>query len=286
MTTRPQHEVAASVRTRAGREALPAILADPDGTLLALDFDGTIAPIADDPEQVRADPAAVAALARLGDRVGAVVVITGRPARTAVRLGGLRKHAGLKRLIVLGQYGAERWDASTDEVRAEPEPEAITAVAEELPDILDRFGLGEARIEHKGRAVGVHTRELDDPAGAYATLLPELSDLAGRHGLRLEPGRFVLEIRASSSDKGDALRDMVTELGARHMIFIGDDLGDLPAFDAVDQLREQGRSGLLICSASAEQDALAKLADVIVAGPEGVAQWLTRLADRLDGGRP
>src|SRR5918998_1660139 len=75
-------------RTAVGAEALSAIIDSPGDTLIALDFDGTLAPIVDDPEQAYADPAAVAALGRLGERVRAVVVITGRPVRTAVRLGG------------------------------------------------------------------------------------------------------------------------------------------------------------------------------------------------------
>jgi len=67
--------------TAAGAKALESILGSPSDTLIATDFDGTLAPIVDDPEQAYADPAAVAALSRLGHRVRAVVVITGRPAR-------------------------------------------------------------------------------------------------------------------------------------------------------------------------------------------------------------
>jgi trehalose 6-phosphate phosphatase len=65
------------------------------------------------------------------------------------------------------------------------------------------------------------------------------------------------------------------------VIFAGDDLGDLPAFDAVRQLREEGIEGLLVCSASYEEDALVQIADVILDGPTGVAVWLTDLADAL-----
>lgn len=269
--------------TDAGRDALHAIIKNPAETLITLDFDGTIAPIVSDPEHAHADPDAVDALARLGDLVLGIVVITGRPARTAVRLGQFDHHPGLGRMIVLGQYGAERWDADGDRFGAEPEPEAITEVEAELPGLLTDLDLSGARIEHKGRAIGVHTRELEDPAGAFATLVPVLGDLARKHGLRLEPGKFVLEIRADGSDKGDAVRHIVTETGAKQIIFIGDDLGDLPAFDAVRDLREHGTPGLLICSASHEEDALAIHADLVAAGPPGVAAWLTALANALDG---
>ena len=49
--------------------------------------------------------------------------------------------------------------------RCRPSPDAIVAVAEELPGLLASLGLAEVRIEHKGRAIGVHTRTLADPAG-------------------------------------------------------------------------------------------------------------------------
>jgi trehalose 6-phosphate phosphatase len=164
-----------------------------------------------------------------------------------------------------------------------PAPAEIVAVAEELPGLLAGLGLGEARIEHKGRAIGVHTRTMPDPEAAFATLGEPVRDLAARHGLRLEPGRQVWEIRAPGIDKGAALRAFVSEVGAQQVIFAGDDLGDLPAFNAVRQLRDEGIEGLLVCSASYEEDALVQISDVILDGPAGVAAWLAALADALNG---
>lgn len=269
-------------RSATGAAALEAILRSPSETLVASDFDGTLAPIVDDPEQAYADPDAVAALGRLGEHVGAVVVITGRPARTAVRLGRFREAAGLGSMIVLGQYGVERWDAAADEYRLPPNPPQIDAVADELPKILDSLGLGEAGIEDKGRAIAVHTRSLPDPKRALAALADPLADLAERHGLVLTPGKNVWEIRAPGIDKGATLQAAIDESAARQVIFAGDDLGDLPAFRAVRELAMQGVTGLLICSASTEEDALTELSDVIVDGPGGLAVWLNKLADRLD----
>ncbi len=265
-----------------GNRAYEAILHRPEATLVAVDFDGTLAPITDDPEQAYADPQAVAALARLGGLVSRIVVITGRPARTAIQLGGFDRIPGLDRLVVLGQYGVERWDASTGEYVIPPAPPAIAAVADEVPDLLARLGLAGVRLENKGRAIGVHTRELRNSADAFRRLAGPLADLAERHGLHLEPGKSVLEIRAPGMDKGAALRDIVVETGARQVIFAGDDLGDLPAFRAVEQLRAEGIEGLLICSASHEEDALAGLSDLVLDGPAGVASWLTALAARLE----
>ena len=264
-----------------GTAALKAILKSPSQTLLASDFDGTLAPIVEDPERAYADPDAVAALGRLGERIGAIVVITGRPVRTAVDLGRFREVAGLDSMIVVGQYGVERWDAATDEYRVPPDPPQLSAVVAELPKILDSLRLGEARIEDKGRAIAVHTRSLPDPNAALATLADPLADLADRYGLVLTPGKSVWEIRTPGVDKGATLRAIVDETAARHVIFAGDDLGDLPAFRAVRELADEGVNGLLVCSVSTEEDALTELSDVIVDGPAGFAAWLNELADQL-----
>ena len=165
-----------------GSQALQAVISSPSETLIATDFDGTLAPIVGDPEEAYADPEAVAALGRLGKLVGAVVVITGRPVGTVVRLGRFRETPGLGSMIVLGQYGVERWNAADDQF-----------------------------------------------------LIP--------------PG----------------------------------DLGDLAAFRAVRDLAAAGVTGLLVCSASNEEEALAELSDVIVDGPAGLAAWLNALAAQLEG---
>lgn len=266
----------------AGQAALQAVLAHPDQTMVALDFDGTLAPIVDDPARAHVHPDALAALSRLGSLLGSIVVITGRPVRTAVRLGGFRDVEGLSSMTVLGQYGVERWDAAGDRYQLPPTPRGIAQVHEELPSLLAGLGLSGARIEDKGRAVVVHTRELPAPAEAFATLAQPLRDLAARCGLTVEPGKNVWEIRAPGVDKGDAIRSIVAEKRARTVIFAGDDLGDLPAFEAVHQLRTEGIQGLLICSASHEEDALAERADLVLDGPPGVAVWLHDLADQLE----
>jgi trehalose 6-phosphate phosphatase len=250
---------------------MTAILEHPTDTLLGLDFDGTLAPIVTDPEEAYADPDAVAALARLGQLIGRIVVITGRSAETTVRLGGFRDHESLKSMMVLGQYGVERWDAASDTFRLPPDPKVIALVEPELRRLLEQHDASDARVENKGRALAVHTRGLADP----------VAEFSHRHGLMLEPGRAVLEMRAPGMDKGKALRDVVAEMDAGQVIFAGDDRGDLPAFQAVKQLRDQGTPGLLVCSASEEEDALADISDVVVDGPSGIATWLASLAEAI-----
>ncbi|MFF5361098.1 trehalose-phosphatase [Streptomyces scabiei] len=265
--------------TQAGREALDAILDRPGGTVIALDFDGTLAPIVPDPEQARAHPDAVAALAALAPKVASVAVVTGRPAAVAVRHGGFAGVPGLERLVVLGHYGAERWDAVTGTVSAPAPHPGVAAVRAELPGLLDGVGARQGTwIEEKGRAVAVHTRRATDPQAAFDALRAPLTDLAARHGLIVEPGRMVLELRPPGMDKGVALREYLAETGAASVLYAGDDLGDLPAFAAVEKLRTEGTPGLLVCSGSAEVNELSERADLVVDGPQGVVDLLAAVA--------
>ncbi|OIK26930.1 trehalose-phosphatase [Streptomyces malaysiense] len=268
--------------TQAGRDGLAALLDNPAAAVIGLDFDGTLAPIVADPEQARAHPAAVAALTALAPKVAHVAVITGRPAGVAVRHGGFAGVPGLDHLTVLGHYGAERWDAATGTVTAPAPHPGVAAVRAELPGLLDRVGAWRGTwIEEKGRAVAVHTRRAQDPAAAFEALRAPLTDLATRHGLIVEPGRMVLELRPPGMDKGVALGEYLRETGAGSVLYAGDDLGDLPAYAAVDKLRSEGTPGLLVCSGSTEVTELADKADLVVDGPEGVVALLTALAAQL-----
>ncbi|MFE9647393.1 trehalose-phosphatase [Streptomyces sp. NPDC006365] len=268
--------------TPAGRDGLDAILARPERTVLAFDFDGTLAPIVPDPEQARAHPDAVPALAGLAPKVASVAVVTGRPADVAVRHGGFADVPGLEHLVVLGHYGAERWDAVTGTVTAPPPHPGVAAVRAELPGVLDRSGAWQGTwIEEKGRAVAVHTRRASDPQTAFDALREPLTDLATRHGLVVEPGRLVLELRPPGMDKGVALREYVREIDAGAVAYAGDDLGDLPAFAAVEELRSNGVPGLLVCSGSNEVTELEKRADLVVDGPAGVVRLMRALTASL-----
>jgi trehalose 6-phosphate phosphatase len=265
--------------TPAGSDGLAALLARPRKAVVALDFDGTLAEIVADPEQARAHPGAVPALAALAPRVASVAVVTGRPAGVAVRYGGFAGVPGLDHLVVLGHYGAERWDAVSGTVRTPVPHPGVAAARAELPGFLDRFGAWSGTwIEEKGQAVAVHTRRASDPQAAFEALRGPLTDLAARHGLLLEPGRMVLELRPPGMDKGVALAEYVREVGAETVLYAGDDLGDLPAFAAVEKLRSDGHPGLLVCSGSAEVPELADRADLLLPGPAAVVDFLAALA--------
>ena len=109
--------------TPEGKAGLTALLRDPGSGLVALDYDGTLAPIVADPLTATAHPGAPEALRRLSARLGTLAVITGRPAALAVDLGGLSEVPGI---VVLGHYGSERWESG---VLTAPAPPAGLAMA-------------------------------------------------------------------------------------------------------------------------------------------------------------
>lgn len=267
-----------------------ALLRVADRLLIGLDFDGTLAPIVADPTQAHIHPDAAEVLVALAGRVGAVAVITGRPVRQVLELGGIeevgRAVAGAGReLFVLGQYGNERWTSSQRRVISPEPPHGLVRLLQELPDLLGEADAAQAWIEEKGLAVAVHTRRLPDPVAAYDRVLPLLREAARRHDLGVEPGRSVVEVRADGMDKGAAVRQVAGEIGARAFVFCGDDLGDVAAFQAVQDFRRQGFPSLLVCSAGEERTDLVDLADVVVAGPGGVLELLRTLIRDVDAAR-
>ncbi len=269
--------------TPQAQERYDAVVAAGAGLVVGVDFDGTLSPIVPDPARAHIHPDGPTVLGELGRVVRAVAVITGRPAAQVAELGRLEevadRLAGAGEVLVLGQYGDQRWDSRSRTVESPDPPEELAAFRERLPALLESAEAGQAYVEDKGLAVAVHTRRLADPRAAYERLRPVLEQAASELGLGTEPGRNVVEVRAHGMHKGLAVHAVAEETGAKALVFIGDDLGDLEAFGAVEELRAGGLPALLVCSASQEEAALAERADVVVDGPDGVMQFLAGLAE-------
>lgn len=235
--------------------------------VLALDYDGTLAPIVDRPSEAVPALGAVEVLQALAPRVRALALVTGRPADVVVQLAGLQSVPGL---VVLGQYGAQRWSGGT--LTSPDELPAVATARAALPQVLAAEG---AELEDKGLSLVVHTRRCADPTGALQRLEAPVTAAAG--GLEVHRGRLVLELRPAGYDKRAALLSLCEPLPAA-VLFAGDDLGDLAAYDAVDELRAAGVVGVTVCSGSDEGPAeLRARADVVVDGPAGVVDLLRTL---------
>src|SRR3954465_8215336 len=100
-----------------GEQRWAAFVRAASRAVVGLDFDGTLSPIVDDPEAAHIHPDASDVLVDLAGVVRAVAVITGRPARQVLDLGGLEAVGNLlggkgNDLYVFGQYGNERWSST------------------------------------------------------------------------------------------------------------------------------------------------------------------------------
>ena len=241
--------------------------------LICVDFDGTLAPIVPRPGDSRPAPGAIPALRRLAERGAQIAVITGRDARTVVQLGHLEAVPGL---IVEGLYGAEQWRGG--ELTTPPEPASIRQLRAELPGIVAQ-GDPELWIEDKRLSLVVHARLTADPQAALEAVQDRIAELGGRLGLVVHPGRDVIELRLPGYDKGTALRRLAAELRPESILCMGDDIGDLPAFAVVAELREKGAPAWSVAAVSAEVPEVVAAADVQVDGPAGIVALLTALGE-------
>ncbi len=122
-------------------ERYAALVAAAGSSVVGLDFDGTLAPIVDDPDSAHIHPDAAEVLLALSAVVRAVAVITGRPARKVLALGGLDEvgreigEAG-RELFVFGQYGFERWTSTRRRVVSPRPPLGLSGFLRELPQVL------------------------------------------------------------------------------------------------------------------------------------------------------
>jgi trehalose 6-phosphate phosphatase len=270
-------------RTPAGGAGLAALLTSPERALVALDYDGTLAPIVSRPMDAVPAAGAVDVLVEISDRVGTLAIVSGRKVPDVLELSGLADRDDLASLVLLGQYGLQRWDTETRKIISPEELPGVAVVRSALPGLVADAAPG-TTVEDKGHALVVHVRRTANPDAAMAVLEPALRRLAEDNGLEAAPGKRVLELRPPGHDKGQSLRALVAERDAKSVLFAGDDLGDLPAFEAVEALRIEGIPGITVCSDGPEVPAaLRERADLVVHGADGMVTLLGVLAARLAG---
>lgn len=203
---------------------------------LALDFDGTLAPIVPDPAAATLPAAARAALLQLAERPDTdLAVISGRA------LEDLRPRVAIPGLYYAGNHGLEIEGPGVQELHQEASSARprIAACADSLR--RDLAGLKGAILEDKGLTLSVHYRQAPDQVTATRIREVVLRSCAGRPGLRLTEGKLVMEVRPDVDwDKGRAVRFLLETLeaatpAAGPALFIGDDRTDEDAFRALQQ---------------------------------------------------
>ena len=240
------------------------------GALIATDFDGTLAPLVLDPQDSRPADGALTALTALAERGAQIAVITGRDAATVVRIGGLDAVPGL---VVAGLYGIETWRGG--ELSTPEPPPQMDELRAQLPDAVASGGPA-VWIEDKRLSLVVHFRRAPDPQAAADAVRQPVTALGERLGFEVHPGSNVLELRLPGYDKAGALGQLAD--GRSAALYLGDDLGDLPAFAEIRRLRAAGVPAYGVGVRSSQVAELAGAADVEVDDPAAAVRLLRELA--------
>jgi trehalose 6-phosphate phosphatase len=228
--------------------------------VVALDFDGTLAPLVDDPDTSRALPAAVEALRALAGASGiTLALVSGRS------LVDLHRRAEVPvGTVLIGSHGGERGRVGEhglvhDPIQLTPEQDALL--------VQVGAGLqGAARgrdgvwVQHKPAAAVLHTR-LAQPADADAATEQAVA-VARDLGVDALQGKDVVEVSVLEVTKGQALLRLKDELGAAAVVYAGDDTTDEHAFGdlaATDVTVKVGPGPTAARYRVADPDALARL---------------------------
>lgn len=204
-------------------------LSSAEGVFVGFDFDGTLAPIAEDPEAPTLSERIESPLQKLvqHQNVG-VAVISGR------ELEDLVDRVGVDDIIYAGNHGLEIYRDGVYTVRADADE--YETFLQSVADTLHRSvaDVPGCRIEHKGVTLSVHVRQtpsnrVDD---VRRTVESEVND---NSELELTRGKQVFELRPSVSvDKGDTLTMLSAEMSQDWLtLYLGDDTTDEDAFEAI-----------------------------------------------------
>ena len=208
---------------------IDALVERPTATVILADYDGSLAPIVDRPEDAVALPQVTEVLESLVGRVGRVGIVSGRPVEfLAARLA-------VPGLVYAGLYGMEQMFDGERRVdpRVVPFVAAVAAAADEADERL-----AGAIVERKaGVSVTLHWRTVPERADE---VLAVAADLGARHGLNELRTRYAVELRPPVAiDKGTAADALIE--GFSVAAFAGDDTGDLAAFAALGRAVDDGR---------------------------------------------
>ena len=228
---------------------MPSVVENP---LFFLDYDGTLAPIVDDPEAAVPHPGAPDLLREL-DEGYPLWIVTGRDLQALSSFLDRPYRA-------IGLHGAQEGivGRETTTLMSDAAAEALRRLRRSVPSIN---GL---RVEEKDQSFAVHYRGVADEDETRARLKDWLADLPAE--LDAIWGKKVVELRPEGLTKGTAVRRIAEEHPDRVPVYLGDDVTDEDAFVA---LQEMGRETLTIKIGDDDTRAAARLD-----GPDAVMDYL------------
>lgn len=247
-------------------DALQALAAS-ERLLIALDFDGTVSPLVDDPARSRALPSAVRAIERLRALPRSwVAFVSGRPLASLLRVTESGPDA-----LLIGSHGVEvQLGDGGAALELEPqERERLARLEAELQPLVAE--LPGAALEHKPVGFGVHTRLVADKGLVPAFHERVRAAAAAIGGLRERDGKDILEFAVREATKADGIEVLRARLQATAVLYAGDDVTDEDAFAALSA------PDLTVKVGQGQTRAAMRVAD-----PEALAQLLEALAERRE----
>lgn len=245
---------------------------------LALDFDGTLSPIAPTAEGARLYPGARELLER-AQRQARVAIMTGR----AIDDGA--KKINVEGLTYIGTHGLE-WSEGlpwTHPVAIDEEALAYAAPGKYLLDLVEQHEgeLPGVYVQRKRIGGTLHYRLASDPEETRQKLLAILAEPARRVNMSLSEGKRMVEVRVPLAiDKGQALLRFARRYNLRGVLFAGDDRTDLDAVLAIPRLRAEGIAALSVGVQHPETPPeLLHAADLVV---QGVPAMIALLAEAVE----
>ena len=238
---------------------------------LITDIDGTISDIAATPEAAVVSPICREKLADLTQRLELVAAISGRPAATA------RDMVGVDGMVYVGNHGLElRHDGSVEYIAGAKRYQA--KVKEALERMRALLPLECIILEDKGVSLSIHYRLCPNVQEVRQLILNEVATAGVLTDFRVWEGKKVVELRpAIDIDKGVAVRGLVERYKLRSGLYLGDDVTDTNAFEA---MHEAGLRGAAIAVLGEESpDELRQTADLTLNGVSDVERFLAWLAE-------
>jgi trehalose 6-phosphate phosphatase len=236
--------------------------------LVALDFDGTLAPEVDDPAAARALPEAREAVLRLAALPHTrVALVSGRALASLEEVSDLPDD-----VLLVGSHGIELRLDSPDDVLAldAAEQERVDVLQEVLGEVAD--SIDQVWLEEKPAGFALHTRLASERGARVAHLVALSETQAELDDVKVRYGKNVLEFSVRSTTKGEAVEHLRLYTEADAVLYAGDDVTDEDAF-AVLRADDLG-----LKSGDGPTEASFRVAD-----PAGVAAALTALATFRDG---
>jgi trehalose 6-phosphate phosphatase len=259
-------------------EVLRPLTDVPGEAAVFCDIDGTLAPIVQRAEDAKVPETTARLMAAITRRYGCVACISGRSAAEARRL------VGVGGIAYAGMHGVEMlWPGETRPQMSQEVLDWAQRVRDFVREHDSRdLRILRVRVEDKGPISAYHWRGAHDEQAAHDRV-KELAAAAEEEGFKVHWGRKVLEVRPPLPiDKGQAVRALVDRCPVRAALFGGDDVTDLDAFGALDELVAGGqlsravRVGLRSDEGPPE---IVERADLAVDGVAGFRTVLQALAE-------